>query len=73
LRPGAVPVGWPPYLSQFNPDATIHFAATRLTIRDFIAAVEAQSKLRLSKGCCGNGWTVLWGEYCGLSFYGPDD
>jgi hypothetical protein len=43
-----------------------------LTIREFIDAIEMQSDWRYAAICCGNGWTILWGNYCGLAIDIPD-
>ena len=45
---------------------TIVLPARHLPLRDFIAAVEAQSALRHRFFSCGNGYTILYGVDCGM-------
>ena len=70
---------FPLYRAFFGPDehhhpgdeTIIHFPRQKLTLREFIAAVESQSKLEDDFSCCGNGWTILWGDYCGPAYFSP--
>jgi hypothetical protein len=43
----------------------IRFPSQKLSLRQFLSVVESQSPLRHRFVCCGNGYTVLWGEYGG--------
>jgi hypothetical protein len=51
----------------------IRFPSRDLTVKELIAAIEAQTPLRHSFRHCGNGYTILWGGDCsfGLSFRVP--
>jgi hypothetical protein len=53
-------------------EKTIRFQARQLTVREFAETVESQSEFRLNKVCCGNGWTILWGDYGGLYMATPE-
>jgi hypothetical protein len=54
-------------------ETEIDFPKLEMTLREFVVAVESQSKLRHRFGHCGNGSTILFGGNCsfGLHFYDP--
>ena len=63
------------YVEFYEADSTrtVHWSAERMTLRQFIAALESQTPLRHRFSGCGNGWTILWGNDCsfGLSMRDP--
>ena len=71
---------WRPFsVSIYVPDkektTVIEFRETKLTLRQFVCAIESQSSLRHRFFHCGNGWTILGGGDCsfGLSLRHPPD
>lgn len=60
--------------AEDDKDRTIAFPSTRLTLREFVSTLEAQSPLRHRFVHCGNGWTLLYGGDCsfGLSIRDPE-
>ena len=44
-----------------------------LSLREFVSAIEARTRIRHRFHGCGNGWTVLWGNDCsfGLALRDP--
>ena len=54
-------------------DQTLRWPPHRMTLRQFISIIEAQTPLRHRFLSCGNGWTILWGVDCcfGLSLNTP--
>jgi hypothetical protein len=55
-------------------DHAVRFLSQELTVSEFIAAIESQTRLRHRFHHCGNGSTILWGGDCsfGLHFRVPD-
>ncbi|MFO0889815.1 MAG: hypothetical protein U0790_11825 [Isosphaeraceae bacterium] len=55
-------------------DLAIHWPASELTFKEFLAVIEHQAGLRHHFGSCGNGSTILFGGNCcfGVSFTAPD-
>lgn len=65
---------WPNTLILFSvPEdersRVIEFAHEQMTLREFVAVVEAQSTLRHRFRHCGNGYTILWGGDCSFGLY----
>ena len=57
-------------------DRVVHWGRREMTLRQFVAAIEAQTPLRHQFGSCGNGWSsILLGGNCvfGLSFSAPSE
>jgi hypothetical protein len=53
----------------------VRWGGREMTLREFLAAIEGQTRLRHQFGGCGNGSTILFGGNCcaGVSLYEPDD
>lgn len=60
IFPARVWVSCPPSES----DRVIRWPGREMTLRDFVAAIEGQTRLRHQFGSCGNGSTILWGGNC---------